>query len=84
MPQTEATAFLVMSAYARAQELLSSRQQTLLHQGAPGQDQPSWPFVSSRTLIGRSAHQTRNASDLRESLVTANDLTGACRLPPAF
>jgi len=27
MSQTEATAFLVMSAYARAQELLSSRQQ---------------------------------------------------------
>lgn len=29
----EASAFVVMSAYARAQELLSSRQQTLLHQG---------------------------------------------------
>ena len=29
----EASAFGVMSAYARAQELLSSRQQTLLHQG---------------------------------------------------
>jgi uncharacterized protein (DUF1778 family) len=28
----EASAFVVMSAYARAQELLSSRQQTLLHQ----------------------------------------------------
>jgi uncharacterized protein (DUF1778 family) len=29
----EAPAFVVMSAYARAQELLSNRQQTLLHQG---------------------------------------------------
>lgn len=29
----EASALVVMSAYARAQELLSSRQQTLLHQG---------------------------------------------------
>jgi uncharacterized protein (DUF1778 family) len=28
----EASAFVVMSAYARAQELLSSRKQTLLHQ----------------------------------------------------
>jgi uncharacterized protein (DUF1778 family) len=28
----EASAFVVMSAYARAQELLSSKQQTLLHQ----------------------------------------------------
>ena len=29
----ETSAFVVMSAYARAQELLSSRQQTLLNQG---------------------------------------------------
>jgi hypothetical protein len=33
----EASAFVVMSAYARAQELLSSRQQTLLRRGrSPG------------------------------------------------
>jgi uncharacterized protein (DUF1778 family) len=33
MSPAEASAFVVMSAYARAQELLSSRQQTFLHQG---------------------------------------------------
>ena len=33
MSPAEASAFVVMLAYARAQELLSSRQQTLLHQG---------------------------------------------------
>jgi uncharacterized protein (DUF1778 family) len=33
MSPAEAISFLVMSAYARAQELLSSRQQTFLHQG---------------------------------------------------
>ena len=46
--------------------------------------QPLWPFVAFRTLIGGSAHQTRNDSDLSELLVIASDLTGASCLPPAF
>jgi len=38
----------------------------------------------SGTLIGGSAHQTRNGSDLRELLVIASDLADVCLLPPAF
>jgi hypothetical protein len=41
-------------------------------------------LCKQRTLIGGSARQTRNASALRELLVIASDLTGACRSPPAF
>jgi len=51
---------------------------------APGLLQPCRPCVTQRTLIGGPAHQTRNGSDLRELLVIASDLTGACRLSPAF
>ena len=38
----------------------------------------------SGILIGGSAHQTWNGSDLRELIAIATDLTGAFRLPPAF
>ena len=59
-----------------------------LHQCAQprsaGRLQPCRFFVTRRTLIGGPAHQTRNGSDLCELLVIASDLTGACRLPPAF
>ena len=51
---------------------------------APRLAQPCRPCVTSRTLIGGSTHQTRNDSYLRELLAIASDLTGACRLPPAF
>jgi hypothetical protein len=50
----------------------------------PGLVQPCRPSLTQRTLIGESAHQTRNGSDLRELPVIASDLAGACRLPPAF
>ena len=43
--------------------------------------QSSRTFVARRTLVGGSAHQTRNGSDLHELLVIASDLTGACRVP---
>jgi len=51
---------------------------------ASGHDRLSWPFVAAQTLIGGSAYQNRNASDLRELLVKSSVLTGACRLPSAF
>jgi hypothetical protein len=50
----------------------------------PGLVQRCRPCETQRTLIGGSAHQTRNSSDLRELLVIASDLAGACRTPPVF
>ena len=46
----EASAFVVMSAYARAQELLSSRQQTLLHWPLPGGRPTAGPVGASARL----------------------------------
>jgi hypothetical protein len=51
---------------------------------APGHDRPSSLVVGSRTLIGGSAHQTRNASDLSELLVIASDHTGCLLLASRF
>jgi len=40
------------------------------------------PYITNRTLIGGSAHQTQDGSDLLESHLLASDLTDS--LPPAF
>jgi hypothetical protein len=53
-------------------------------QRASGSPEPRRSFVTVRTLIGGSANQTRNCSDLADGLPAERDLVEGLRTPGAF
>jgi hypothetical protein len=56
----------------------------VLNRGASGSPEPRRSCVTVRTLIGGSANQTRNCSDLADGLPAERDLVEGLRTPGAF